>query len=350
MRIVEALLLRLDQEDLRKPHNASSPSGTAPSFAAEQKPLSYRTAKITRGDITSTVLAAGTIEPEETVDVCASGERADQHDTRRLQFAGQNKQLAGSNRRYGVCDAIAAVLSQVWLVREPNWNGTCQGKLRDSRNGTGQGTSAKGRDCRGRIKRCGNQCERGQGRGRCRRGKREAKRERGGRGARNLDYTRIISPIDGIIISRRGNPGQYVSADAKSGSLFVIASDFGKMQVWTQVNEADISRIKEGMDATFTVDAFPNEVFKGKVTQIRRNAQQVQNMVVYTVIVSFDNPQKKLLPYLTANVRFEIGTRRNVLVVPNAALWWKPDASQIGLALAAEKTHGNAPSLRPLFG
>ena len=141
---------------------------------------------------------------------------------------------------------------------------------------------------------------------------------------RNLDYTRITSPIDGVVINRRVNPGQNVTPDPKTGSLFLIAKDFDKMQVWTQVNEADIGKIKEGMDASFKVDAFPGEFFKGKVTQIRHNAQQTQNVVTYTVVVSFDNPDKKLLPYMTANVRFVVGIHKDVLYVPDAALRFSP--------------------------
>ncbi len=96
------------------------------------------------------------------------------------------------------------------------------------------------------------------------------------------------------------------------------------MQVWALVNEADIAHVREGMPASFTVDAYPNKTFKGTVTQIRLNAQQTQNVVLYTVVITFDNKDAKLLPYMTATVRFEVETHRNVLLVPNAALRYEP--------------------------
>jgi multidrug efflux pump subunit AcrA (membrane-fusion protein) len=122
-----------------------------------------------------------------------------------------------------------------------------------------------------------------------------------------LDNTVIRSPVKGVVLSRRVNVGQNVApGDFHAHSLFLIAKDLRKMQVWASVNEADISRIHEGMTARFTVDAFPKDVFEGKVVQIRQNAQKIQDVVCYTVIVSFDNPDEKLLPYMTANARFEV--------------------------------------------
>jgi len=140
----------------------------------------------------------------------------------------------------------------------------------------------------------------------------------------NLDYTTIVSPVEGVIIDRRVNIGQTVVASLNAPSLFLIAKDLTKMQVWASVNEADIGRIHKDMPVRFTVDAFPGEVFRGKVAQIRLNATMTQNVVTYTVVVAFDNPDSKVLPYLTANVQFEVEQRRNVLLVPNAALRWKP--------------------------
>ena len=117
-------------------------------------------------------------------------------------------------------------------------------------------------------------------------------------------------------------------ADAKSGSMFLIA-DLNKMQIWAQVNEADMGRIREGMDSDFHRRCLSRKVIKSKVTQIRLNAQKSQNVVTYTVVLSFDNSATKLLPYLTANVKFEIDSRRDVLRVPNAALRWRPQSEQL---------------------
>ena len=163
----------------------------------------------------------------------------------------------------------------------------------------------------------------------------------------NLGYTTIKSPVRGVILARRVNIGQTVVASLNAPSLFLIAKDLRRMQVWASVNEADIGQIHLDMPVRFTVDAYPDEIFRGKVTQIRMNATMTQNVVTYTVIVTTDNSGGRLLPYLTANVQFEIDQRSNVLLVPNAALRWKPQASQIvpsaaGVAQAtsAEKGQG----------
>ena len=145
----------------------------------------------------------------------------------------------------------------------------------------------------------------------------------------NLGYCIIKSPVRGTVIERRVNIGQTVVASLNAPSLFLIAKDLSKMEVWTSVNEADIGKIRLDMPVMFTVDARDNEVFRGTVTQIRMNAQMTQNVVTYTVVVTTDNADGLLLPYLTANVHFEVETRSQVLLVPNVALRWTPDASQL---------------------
>jgi HlyD family secretion protein len=145
----------------------------------------------------------------------------------------------------------------------------------------------------------------------------------------NVDYTTIVSLVEGTIIDRRVNVGQTVVSSLNAPSLFLIAKDLKRMQVWAQVSEADIGRIREGMPARFTVENFPGEVFPGTVTQIRLNAQFAQNVVTYPVVVTFDNPNGKIYPYLTANVQFEVERRSNVLLVPNVALRWKPRPEQV---------------------
>ncbi|MGW8256684.1 MAG: efflux RND transporter periplasmic adaptor subunit [Thermoguttaceae bacterium] len=146
----------------------------------------------------------------------------------------------------------------------------------------------------------------------------------------NLGYTIIKSPIKGTIIDRRVNIGQTVAGGSlNTPSLFLIAKDLRRMEVWAQVNEADIGQIRMGMPVTFTVDAFPKQEFHGKVSQIRLNAKMSQNVVVYTVVVTTDNSNLKLLPYLTANLRFQIQQRHNILIVPNGALRWTPNTDLI---------------------
>jgi HlyD family secretion protein len=143
---------------------------------------------------------------------------------------------------------------------------------------------------------------------------------------RNLDFCTIRSPVAGVIIDRRVNIGQTVVSSLNTPSLFLIARDLTRMQIWASVNEADIGRIVPGGPATFTCDAFPGRTFKGSVGKVRLNAAMTQNVVMYTVEVDTDNPDRTLLPYLTANVRFLVHTESNTLMVPNAALHWAPTA------------------------
>jgi len=140
----------------------------------------------------------------------------------------------------------------------------------------------------------------------------------------NLGNTRILSPIKGIVIDRRANVGQTVVSATSASSLFLIAKDLSRMQVWASVNEADIGRIRAGQSVRFTVDAFPNKGFAGEVAQVRLNATMTQGAVCYTVVVSVENRDGKLLPYMTANVQFEVGRRKDALLVPNSALGWRP--------------------------
>ena len=149
------------------------------------------------------------------------------------------------------------------------------------------------------------------------------------RAQRNLGYCTIRSPVKGVIIDRRVNIGQTVVASLNAPSLFLIAKDLKRMEVWVAVNEADIGNIHEGQAVSFTVDAYPDEVFEGKVGKIRLNATMTQNVVTYTVEVVTDNSSGKLFPYLTANVLFELSRKENVLMVPNVALRWWPQTEQV---------------------
>jgi HlyD family secretion protein len=139
-----------------------------------------------------------------------------------------------------------------------------------------------------------------------------------------LDYCRITSPVNGVIIDRRVNIGETVASSMSTPSLFLIAKDLTRIQVWASVNEADIGNIHSGQQVTFTVDAYPNRVFQGVVNKVRLNATMNQNVVTYTVEVNTDNSDGKLLPYLTANVNFLAGEATNAFLVLNSALRWHP--------------------------
>jgi HlyD family secretion protein len=141
----------------------------------------------------------------------------------------------------------------------------------------------------------------------------------------NLGYTIIRSPIDGTVTARSVDVGQTVAASLQAPTLFTIAQDLTKMRVYAKTDESDVGQIKAGQPATFTVDAFPNEVFHGSVEQVRMNATIVQNVVTYDTVVAFDNPQQKLFPGMTAYVTIPVAQAENTLEVPNAALRFKPD-------------------------
>ncbi len=143
---------------------------------------------------------------------------------------------------------------------------------------------------------------------------------------RNLAFCTIKSPVKGVIIDRRVNIGQTVVASLNAPSLFLIAKDLTRMQIWVAVNEADVGRIVPGGPVTFTCDAFPGREFQAAVGKVRLNATMTQNVVMYTVEVNTENPESVLLPYLTANVHFIVGKASNAVLAPNAALRWSPSS------------------------
>jgi HlyD family secretion protein len=164
------------------------------------------------------------------------------------------------------------------------------------------------------------------------------------RAQRNLGYCTITAPVSGVIIDRRVNIGQTVVASLNAPSLFLIAKDLTRMQVWVAVNEADIGKIAQGQPVTFTVDAFPGETFQGQVGKIRLNASMTQNVVTYTVEIITDNRSGRLLPYLSANVQFELNRRSNVLRVPTAALQWQPENEPVALQFQETLAAGAVPN------
>lgn len=156
---------------------------------------------------------------------------------------------------------------------------------------------------------------------------------------RNLSYTTITSPIDGVVTSREVEAGQTVASGFETPTLFTIAADLTKMQVVADVDEADIAGVKDSARVTFTVDAYPNDVFEGRVKQIRlgstnstssSTSSTSETVVTYEVVITADNPDLKLKPRLTANVTIFTDTRENVLVVPNKALRFTPDKKLAG--------------------
>ncbi|MEK6775670.1 MAG: efflux RND transporter periplasmic adaptor subunit [bacterium] len=140
----------------------------------------------------------------------------------------------------------------------------------------------------------------------------------------NLRYTKIVSPVDGIVVSRSVDVGQTVAASFQTPTLFTIAQDLTKMQIDTNVDEADIGKVMVGQDVEFTVDAYPDMTFKGKVLQVRNAPITVQNVVTYDVVIIVDNPEFKLKPGMTANVSVIVSIKKDILKIPNAALRFQP--------------------------
>jgi HlyD family secretion protein len=161
----------------------------------------------------------------------------------------------------------------------------------------------------------------------------------------NLSYTSILSPIDGVVISRSVDVGQTVAASLSAPTLFTIAQDLTKMQVDTNVAEGDVGRLQEGMKTYFTVDSYPGQRFFGQIRQIRNAATTVQNVVTYDAVIDVDNSDLKLRPGMTANVTAVYAERRSALAVANAALRFRaPPALTAGGASSADaRRHWRGP-------
>jgi HlyD family secretion protein len=148
----------------------------------------------------------------------------------------------------------------------------------------------------------------------------------------NLNYTDILSPVDGVVVSRNVDVGQTVAASFQTPTLFLIAEDLTKMQVDTNVSESDVGRVREAQPATFTVDAYPGKPFKASVAQVRNAPLTVQNVVTYDVVLAVDNPDLALKPGMTANVTVTTARRDDVVRVPARALRFRPES--VGQAAA----------------
>ncbi len=173
----------------------------------------------------------------------------------------------------------------------------------------------------------------------------------------DLSRTKITSPVNGIVIKRAIEKGQTVAASLQSPELFVIAQNLSDMQVDASIDESDVGRIRNGLKATFTVDAFPGQTFEGEVRQVRKAAQNVANVVTYVAVVGFTNTGGRLLPGMTANVRLVTDQRQDVLKVPNAALRVRiagvepaaqgASAAASGASASASSAVSQAPALQP---
>jgi HlyD family secretion protein len=159
----------------------------------------------------------------------------------------------------------------------------------------------------------------------------------------DLQHTKIVAPVDGVVVARNVDVGQTVAASLAAPTLFQIAQDLTKMQVDTNVSEADVGRVQVGQPATFTVDAYPGRVFKGVVTSIRKAPINVANVITYDAVIGVSNEDLALFPGMTANVKIVVSQRKNVLRVPNAALRYHPASETVAPAAASQERKGTPP-------
>ena len=310
----------------------------------------FRTAQVARGDLRLTISATGTVEPEEVIDVGA------QVAGRILSF-GQD--VNGKTVDYGSVVDEGTVLARIDDSIYSADEASAEAQVQSAKAGL-QRAEADLNQMKAKLRQAQRDWQRAQKIGpsealaqssydayqsnyetaqanvavgeaailqaRADLAQNQAVLQRA---QRNLSYCTIKSPVKGVIIDRRVNIGQTVVASLNAPSLFLIAKDLTRMQVWVAVNEADIGKIHPGQPVSFTVDAFPGETFQGKVGKVRLNAAMTQNVVTYTVEIITDNPEGRLLPYLTANVQFELQRLSNILLVPNLALRWNPKTEQI---------------------
>jgi HlyD family secretion protein len=168
-----------------------------------------------------------------------------------------------------------------------------------------------------------------------------------GRAKQNLSFTSIYAPIDGVVVERNVNLGQTVAASLAAPQLFLIANDLSRMQILALVGESDIVRIKQGQPVRFTVQAVSGQTFSGRVQQVRLQSTTADNVVNYTVVVTLENPEGKLLPGMTARVDFLVKSAEGVLKVPNAALRFKPSAEVLARFGTAPVSREAQPSAGP---
>lgn len=167
------------------------------------------------------------------------------------------------------------------------------------------------------------------------------------RAKQNLDYTSIYAPIDGVVVSRDVDVGQTVAASMSTPQLFLIANDLSQMQILASVDESDIGRIHNGQDVSFSVSSFPDRTFHGTVEQVRLQSATTENVVNYTAVVSVQNPDGRLMPGMTATVKFVTDTADDVLAVPNTALRFQPTPEMLAGGTTAVRTDSVARGARP---
>jgi HlyD family secretion protein len=280
------------------------------------KPEKYRTAPVSRGDITMSVSATGTISAVTTVQVGSqvSGIIAKLYAD--FNSRVRKGQLLAELDPTPFEQSIAQQKANLEKAKVDGANARVaflrQGKLKDQ----GLAAQADYDNAKAAADSAAAQVAQAQA--------------ALGQAETNMKYSKIVSPIDGVVVNRAYDVGQTVAASFQAPTLFTIAQDLTKMQVQADVDESDIGRVKIGEPVHFSVDAFPDRVFQAKVSQVRLNATVTQNVVTYPVIVAVDNDEEKLRPSMTANITIDVATNHDALRIPNAALRFKPSPSESG--------------------
>jgi len=268
--------------------------------------VAYRTDPVTRGDVQQSVTATGTVNPVTTVQVGT-------------QVSGTIKELyADFNSRVKKGQIIAQIdptFYETQLAQAQANTDRADAAMRDAERILNQNKTLFARNLV--AKNDYDAAVTGYDSARAQLAQAKAALQTA---ATNLSYTKIFSPVDGIVISRNVDVGQTVAASFQTPTLFTIAQDLTKMQINTNVAESDIGAVKVGQDVEFTVDAYPDTTFKGKVWQKRQAPITVQNVVTYDVVIQVNNSNFRLMPGMTANVSIIIETRHDVLRITNASL------------------------------
>ena len=310
--------------------------------------LSFKVEKIVRGDVRRTISATGTVEPEELVNVGAQvngkimsfgtdvdGKVVDygskvkkgmilaQIDdvTYKAELQEVEAQLEQANAAIMSAEAAIAEAAANEKLANSNWERAQilfkQGSMTLSDYESNQTSYFTSRAASAKAKASLAQAK----------AQRSIAEAALVKAKRNLEYCTIVSPVDGVVIDRRVSVGQTVVSNQTASSIFLVARDFSRMQVWVSVNEADVGAIKTGMKVIFSCDAFPDNEFYGVVHRLRLNATLSSNVVTYIVEVNADNKEGKLIPYLTANVKFVRAEALDVLTIPVNALRFTPPES-----------------------
>lgn len=325
-------------------------------FQGGPKQLSFRTATLQKGDFIDKVQATGTLEPEELIDVGAqmSGiitSFGKDENGKSIDYGSDVKQgqlLAVIDDTFvnldirkleaNVLQAKAAIARAEANIEqsEANWKQARRDRDRAEKLGAGDALSQASFDqyisaeesAAAALVSAKASLQEAEASYASATAQLDREKE-------NIKYVQITSPVDGTVIVRQVNVGQTVVSNMSASSLFLIARDLRRMQIWASVNEADITKVRQGQLVRYTVEGLP-DVFEGVVNKIRLNATMTSNVVTYIVEIDIDNPERKLLPYMSANVDFIVKEDKGVLMVPNEVFLFTPPPALVDAAAAPE--------------